>query len=89
MYYKVAIEFYGEDVQLTVAIEELSELIKELCKYKRDISRIDNIAEEMADVKVMLNQLEIIFKNKNKVAGFYNEKLRRLSDRIKIEKQFI
>ena len=29
------IDFYGEDMQLNICIEELSELIKELCKAKR------------------------------------------------------
>ena len=56
-----AIETYGEDMQLTVAVEELSELIKEICKNKRGSDNRDNIIEEMADCYIMLQQLEIIY----------------------------
>ena len=56
-----AIEVYGKDMQLNVAIEELSELIKEICKYKRGEDNRENIIEEMADCIIMLRQLEIIF----------------------------
>ena len=56
-----AIETYGKDMQLNVAIEELSELIKEICKNKRGRDNIDNIIEEMADCYIMLQQLMIIF----------------------------
>lgn len=56
-----AIELYGKDMQLTVAIEELSELIKEICKNKRGADNRANIIDEMADCYIMLEQLEIIF----------------------------
>ena len=56
-----AIEVYGKDMQLNVAIEEFSELIKEICKYKRGEGNLDHIIEEMADCRIMLEQLDIIF----------------------------
>ena len=56
-----AIETYGEDMQLNVAIEEFSELIKEICKHKRGEDNRDNIIEEMADCYIMLEQLGVIF----------------------------
>ena len=56
-----AIETYGKDMQLNVAIEEFSELIKEICKHKRGEGNIDNIIEEMADCYIMLEQIRIIF----------------------------
>jgi NTP pyrophosphatase (non-canonical NTP hydrolase) len=56
-----AIEVYGKDMQLNVAIEEFSELIKEICKHKRGEDNLENIIEEMADCYIMLQQLEIIF----------------------------
>ena len=58
---KKAIETYGKDMQLNVAIEELSELIKEICKNKRGADNCAAIIEEMADCYIMLSQLEIIF----------------------------
>lgn len=79
-----AIGFYGVDMQLNVCIEELSELIKEICKFKRGNMNINNISEEMADVKIMLQQLEIIFKNTGDIETFYDAKIDRLSKRIDV-----
>jgi len=65
--YNKAIDKFGEKSQAFIAIEEMSELIKALCKY---YNRSDNsnkekyknkIAEEMADVEIMLKQLSLIF----------------------------
>ena len=56
-----AIETYGAESQLNVAIEELSELIKEICKHKRGESNLVAIIEEMADVYIMLEQMQMIF----------------------------
>lgn len=77
-----AINTYGEDMQLDVAIEELSELIKELCKYKRGEGSEMHIAEEMADVKIILEELEVIFKNKHRVETWYENKIERLKARL-------
>lgn len=67
--YEAAVEKFGEDAQLLIAVEELGELSKALLKWLRyknfDQGRRDellkNIAEERADVGIMLNQLEVIF----------------------------
>lgn len=58
--YKDAIALYGPRYQLNVAIEEMSELTKEICKHFRDRDNRDQIIEEMADVYVMLEQMELI-----------------------------
>ena len=58
---KKAIDTYGAEPQLNVAIEELSELIKEICKHKRGADNIEAIIEEMADVYIMLEQMQMIF----------------------------
>lgn len=58
---KKAIETYGAEAQLNVAIEELSELIKEICKHKRGADNKKAIIEEMADCYIMLEQMKIIF----------------------------
>lgn len=78
-----AIEAYGKDMQLTVAIEEFSELIKELCKYKRGNDNRDNIIEELADCHIMMEQIEIIFKIGGvEIHKKVNEKLDRLEKRL-------
>lgn len=79
---KKAIEKYGEKNQLIVAIEELSELQKELTKYLRGIGNDEHIAEETADVRIMLSQIETIFNNRGLVLKYEVSKLERLKHRI-------
>ena len=58
------IEKYGEGHQLNIAIEEMSELTKEICKYFRDPNKVkhyDAIKEELADVMLMGLQIQVIF----------------------------
>lgn len=73
-----AIRRNGVEMQLNVCIEELSELIKELCKFKRGKGKMLNIAEEMADVRIILRELELIFGNKQEVAAWEKIKIDRL-----------
>lgn len=78
-----AIEAYGADMQLTVAVEELSELIKELCKFKRGSDNRDNIIEELTDCYIVMEQIEIIFNITGKeMCNKLDEKLKRLERRI-------
>lgn len=64
-----AIKTWGEEAQIIVAIEEMSELTKALSKYLRYYLTeqgsyqqiIADIREEMADVGIMLNQMALIF----------------------------
>ena len=72
-----AIQKYGRGTQQFKAIEELSELIRALARCDDE-----NIAEEMADVRIMLDQLELIFRNGQKVARYEVQKLRRLDQRV-------
>lgn len=75
------IEKFGAKSQIIVAIEELSELQKELCKYLRDKTNIRNISEEMADVEIMLEQLKLIFENETPVSIEKKYKLARTYER--------
>lgn len=63
--YRDGLKTYGVDAQLDMIIEECSELIKAICKYKRDKnhSNITQILDEMADVDIMIEQGKIIFDN--------------------------
>lgn len=58
---KQAIETYGAEAQLNVAIEEFAELTKEICKHKRYANNKEAIIEEMADCYIMLEQMQMIF----------------------------
>ena len=85
--YQEDIETFGKDMQLTVAVEELSELTKEICKHKRGADNKENIIEEIADVYIMLCQLEIIFGiSFGDIYKAITFKLERLRDRIQAKK---
>ena len=59
-----AIKKWGPEAQIVIAMEEMAELTKALTKYLRygEISPVmENLKSEMADVSIMLNQLELIF----------------------------
>lgn len=75
---EAAIHHYGLGPQRDKAIEELSELIRALARCDDH----ENIAEEMADVRIMLDQLELIFDNREQVRNFELAKLMRLSERL-------
>lgn len=77
-----AIDKYGEDQQIIVAIEELSELQKELTKHLRGEGNPKHIAEEMADVRIILSELGFIFNNFEKVTEWEGVKLNRLWQRV-------
>lgn len=79
------IEKYGSDKQQDIAIEECSELIKAICKYKRTLDHVEDIIDEIADVKVMLAQLEIIFDCSGAVEDRVEYKINRQMERIEKE----
>lgn len=76
-----AIATYGAKNQIIVAIEELAELQKELCKFLRD-NKTDNIAEEIADVTIMLDQMIMLFSSQETIESWRKSKLERLEKRI-------
>lgn len=77
-----AVNHYGETSRLILAIEEMSELTKELSKHIRGRNNIPAICEEMADVEIMLEQLKIVFNNRAAVDYHKAHKLQRLADRM-------
>lgn len=77
-----AIQQFGEPCQIVVAIEELSELQKELCKLLRGTYDLDHIAEEIADVEIMLRQIRLILDVGDSVNRWKQRKAQRLWARI-------
>lgn len=84
---KQAIVKYGKDAQIKMAIEEMSELTQALCKDFRGKGNAENIAEEIADVEIMIQQLQIIFNNRNDVNRFYEFKIKRLKNYLRKEQK--
>ena len=84
--YKKAIKTYGEKAQKLMAIEEMSELTKEICKDFRGKLNRENLIEEMADVLIMLDQMLILYKISGEEVGLMRiKKVERLKERL--EKQ--
>ena len=53
-------EYYGVAHQLNKLVEEMSELTREIMKYNNDgKDNVDSMLSEMADVNVLMMQLEI------------------------------
>lgn len=77
-----ALEHYGPDSQTKMLLEEMSELQKEICKYWRGLANYDAIAEEIADVSILLDQMCLLFQCGGAVQRWRLEKSLRLAERI-------
>lgn len=80
--YSAAIETWGAEAQTTMVFEEMSELQKELCKDARGKENRDAIAEEIADVEIMLGQMKVLHDCREEVKRQKALKLERLAERI-------
>lgn len=78
---KRAVDTWGKHHQLTICMEEMAELTKELSKNIRGQDNDPGIAEEIADVEIMLEQLKVIFDIRTDVENVKQEKLIRLDRR--------
>lgn len=77
-----ALDTYGYDLQIMMVFEEMSELQKELCKYLRGKYSPENIAEEIADVEIMLEQMKMLFCCTDDVRNERRRKVERLKERL-------
>lgn len=80
--YRSALKVYGRQIQETVAIEELSEAIKEVCKMQRGEGNRGKLAEEIADATIMLEQLQLMYNVHAEVSAFMDQKICRLEKNI-------
>lgn len=78
---------YGNDAQEDMAIEECSELVKAILKLRRSDEKTaetrEAVIDEIADVQIMLSQLEIIFNCVAEVEDRIDFKINRQMGRIK------
>lgn len=84
--YKQAISAYGEKAQKLMAIEEMSELTKEICKDFRGMLDREHLIEEIADVTITIYQLLMMYEiGDNEIQQMCERKVERLKERL--EKQ--
>lgn len=77
-----AVSTWGKDAQAKMLLEEMAELQKEICKAWRGKDNEVEIAEEVADVEVMLAQIKMIFGIDASVGVYRNAKIERLRQRL-------
>ena len=66
-----------------MAIEEMSELTKEICKDFRGKLNRENLIEEMADVLIMLDQMLLMYKiSGDEIQRMRERKIERLKERM-------
>lgn len=88
-----AIDTYGSRAQEEMAIEEMAELTKAIVKRHRAKDKasydkaMSSIAEEMADVIIMLTQLLMFYGNRKDVQKAIDEKVKRLAGRPDSERE--
>lgn len=82
-----AIDTYGIEEQLLQTVEECAELIQAINKWRRSKDRenikdaVEHLAEEAADVIIMMEQLKIII-GEHKINWWIDFKLQRLAERL-------
>ena len=80
---KRALKTWGEQAQMTMVVEEMSELMKEIlkniCRHK---DNIDQIIEETADVEIMLAQLKENYQIFDRVEAYKTEKIKLIAKRL-------
>ncbi len=81
--YRRALDAYGAEAQKRMVMEEMAELQKELCKNSRGADNLASIAEEIADVEIMLEQMMVLYDCESLVAGYKKYKLDRLEEMLK------
>ena len=87
--YQIFLDTYGEEAQLDMAIEELSELIKAICKYKRKCEDVDTDEKELrykildgiADVEICIEELAYMFDGFDEINKIKQEKIEKGAER--------
>ena len=81
--YTNALIAYGEEKQCIVALEELSECAKEICKALRGKGDREHLAEEIADARICLEQMIYFFGLGEDVDRWMDSKIMRLDKKLK------
>lgn len=80
--YRDALETFGADTQTKKLFEEIGEFMEALCKCADGRDKVLHLAEEIADVSIMLDQMAFRFGCDAEVERMRRYKLRRLEQKI-------
>ncbi len=80
---KRALQTWGEQPQMMMVVEEMSELMKEILKnINRKKDNVAQIVEETADVEIMLEQLKENYHIAEKVEAYKADKIKLIEQRL-------
>ena len=79
---KDAIELWDENTQINMASEGAAELILTISRYFRGRCNKNDIAEKVADVQIMIDQLKIII-GEEEVNQIQDQKLERTKNAVR------
>lgn len=81
--YRAALAKYGKVAQIDMLHEEIGELLSAIGHYRRGRDTASDVLSEIADVRIMLEQLtEIIGYTEMEVDAEMDRKLKRLAGRV-------
>ena len=80
--YGEALQRFGPEHQMNKFDEELGEFLTEWGRMRNGEGSIEKMAEEMADLTIMLEQLRMIFNVNEKVCEYMDQKILRLQKRL-------
>lgn len=80
--YEKALAKWGEKLQSTVAIEEMSEVIKEITKMQRGELNREHMAEEIADARIMMEQMCQMLNINDSVESWMDYKIAALKRKV-------
>ena len=81
--YRKSLKSWGWQAQAIKLLEEMGELQQATAKHLLKQGGVSNLAEEMADVVIMVEQLRFALKLQKKCARWREMKLKRLEKRLK------
>ena len=77
-----ALDRFGAERQIRKLMEEMAELQKAICKWQEGEDSTEHIAEEIADVRIMLDQMAMLFDVERQETEWREMKLQRLAERL-------
>lgn len=82
---EAALDRYGLEAQIRQLAEECGELVAAVNQHHRGRVPVTQIAQEIADVRIMLEQMELNYELAAEVAFWRAEKIKRLAERLGME----
>lgn len=80
--YRAALDTFGAAAQTNKLFEEIGEFMEAFCKCSHGRDKVSHLAEEIADVHIMLDQMAVMFNCEGEMERLKRYKLRRLEQRI-------